>query len=103
MSPLTKAVRLLNDNNRIDFYNFVNTKTAFNPHNMFKYRSKEILKDYYKTVFLGLNIVKKNLDFKIYKDINKQEFVVSLRKDLCLIDFKKILIQNYANNFLWYY
>ena len=67
MSPLTKAVRFLNDNNRNDFYNFFNTKTAFNPHNMLNCRSKEILKDYYKTVFPWLKHCEEKFEFENLK------------------------------------
>ena len=67
VSSLTKAVRLLNDNNRNDFYNFINTKTAFNPHNMFNCRSKEILKDYYKTVFPRLKHCEEKFGFENLK------------------------------------
>ena len=35
---------------KIDFRKFVNTKTSFNPHNMFICKTK-YLKDYYETIF----------------------------------------------------
>ena len=48
---LDKAINLLDDENRKDFKDFVNTKTSFNPQNMFICNSKEILKNYYSTIF----------------------------------------------------
>ena len=48
---LEKAIQLLDNDNRSDFYNFTNTKTSFNPHNMFICKSKKIMKNYYATVF----------------------------------------------------
>ena len=48
---LDKAIDLLDDENRKDFKDFVNTKTSFNPQNMFICNSMEILKNYYSTIF----------------------------------------------------
>ena len=48
---LDKAIDLLDDENRKDFKDFVNTKISFNPQNMFICNSKEILKNYYSTIF----------------------------------------------------
>ena len=42
VSSLTKAVRLLNDNNRNDFYNFVTRNDSFNPQNMLICKSKKL-------------------------------------------------------------
>ena len=47
---LDKAIECLDVNNKIDFKNFMETRTSFNPHNMFICRTK-ILKDYYNTIF----------------------------------------------------
>tara|TARA_B100000767_G_C19692707_1_gene504742 strand:- start:419 stop:1240 length:822 start_codon:yes stop_codon:yes gene_type:complete len=44
------AIELLDENNRIDFKNYMNSKTSFNPHNMFICKT-EILKNYYDIVF----------------------------------------------------
>ena len=41
---------MLDVNNKSDFRKFVNTKTSFNPHNMFICKTK-YLKDYYETIF----------------------------------------------------
>ena len=48
---LTKAIELLDDENRDDFSHFVKTQCSFNPENMFICKSKSILKDYYQTIF----------------------------------------------------
>jgi len=48
---LNKAIDLLDDENKEDFRNFVNTEISFNPHNMFICKSKEKLKKYYEDLF----------------------------------------------------
>jgi len=48
---LTKAIALLDENNKKDFTNYVNLNNSFNPHNMFICKSKKLLKDYYTTLF----------------------------------------------------
>ena len=64
---LDKAIELLDKENRSDFKDFVNTKTSFNPHNMFICKSKKILKDYYSTVFPWLERCEKLFGFKNLK------------------------------------
>jgi len=61
---LQKAIDLLDDDNRRDFNNFVNSKSSFNPHNMFICRSKKILNMYYSTVFPWLHRCEKEFGFK---------------------------------------
>ena len=48
---LSESIKLLEKEDRDDFNYFVNTKTSFNPHNMFICKSKLILNRYYETVF----------------------------------------------------
>ena len=48
---IEKSIQLLDKENRNDFNTFINTKTSFNPHNMFICKSKKIIEDYYATVF----------------------------------------------------
>ena len=48
---LEKAVQLLEEKEKDDFIKFINTNISFNPQNMFICRSKEILKNYYQSVF----------------------------------------------------
>ena len=64
---LDKAIELLDKENRNDFKDFVNTKTSFNPHNMFICKSKKILKDYYSTVFPWLERCEKLFGFENLK------------------------------------
>ena len=48
---LDRAIELLEPEDRNDFKEFVNMEISFNPHNMFICKSKEILKNYYLTIF----------------------------------------------------
>ena len=41
---LDKAINLLDQDDKKDFSDFVNSEVSFNPHNMFICRSKKILK-----------------------------------------------------------
>ena len=60
---LDKAIELLDNNNRNDFNNFINQKVSFNPHNMFICKSKQILADYYSTIFPWLERCEKEFGF----------------------------------------
>ncbi len=51
---LDKAIDLLDDENKNDFKNFVNSETSYNQGNMFICKSKNIIKSYYKTLFTWL-------------------------------------------------
>ena len=64
LGNLNKAIDLLDDFNREDFRNFVNTKISFNPQNMIICRSKEMLKKYYETLFPWLERCEKIFEFK---------------------------------------
>ena len=48
---LYKAIDLLDNENKTDFKNYVDTKQYFHPQNMFICRSKNLLKKYYETIF----------------------------------------------------
>ena len=61
---LDQAINLLDDENRKDFKDFVNTKTSFNPQNMFICNSKEILKNYYSTIFPWLERCEEKFGFQ---------------------------------------
>ena len=61
---LDKAIDLLDDENRKDFKDFVNTQIAFNPQNMFICNSKEILKNYYSTIFPWLERCEEKFGFQ---------------------------------------
>ena len=62
---LDKAISLLDNNDREDFNHFVNTEVSFNPHNMFICRSKNILNDYYQTIFPWLERCEKKFGFNL--------------------------------------
>ena len=65
---LGKAIDLLDDENRKDFKDFVNTKTSFNPQNMFICKSKKKLKSYYEDLFPWLERCEKLFGFENLKE-----------------------------------
>ena len=48
---LDKAINLLDDNNRYDFYDFVRNKTSFSPANMFICKNKIKIEEFFETLF----------------------------------------------------
>ena len=60
---LYKAINLLDDENKKSFLDYVNTKKYFHPHNMFICK-KNILKEYYETVFPWLERCESLFGFK---------------------------------------
>ena len=52
---LDKAVELLDDKDKQDFKNYIIKNTSYNQGNMFICKSKEIINEYYKTIFKWLN------------------------------------------------
>ncbi len=64
---LDKAIELLEPEDRKDFTEFVNSRTYFNPQNMFICKSKAILKNYYSTIFPWLERCEKLFGFKNLK------------------------------------
>ena len=69
---LDKAIQLLDNNNKKDFSNFVNTEVSFNPHNMFICKNKEILCSYYDSLFPWLLSCEKIFGFKNLKGYGSQ-------------------------------
>ena len=61
---LEKAISVLDINEKNDFRRFVNSKLSFNPHNMFICKNKDILNDYYNSVFPWLQRCEKLFGFK---------------------------------------
>ena len=61
---LEKAIQLLEKDDRNDFKNFINIKNSFNPHNMFICKSKNILKNYYATIFPWLERCENEFGFE---------------------------------------
>ncbi len=68
---LDKAIDLLDDNNKKDFKNYVNSNVSFNPHNMFICKSKILLKRYYSDLFPWLLKCEKLFGFKDLKGFGK--------------------------------
>ena len=64
---LNKAIDLLDDENKKDFNDYVNSNVSFNPHNMFICKSKKILKNYYSVIFPWLNRCEKLFGFENLK------------------------------------
>ncbi len=60
---LNKAIDLLDNKNRENFRNFVNTEVSFNPHNMFICKSKKLLSSYYNEIFPWLKNCEKLFGF----------------------------------------
>ena len=62
---LNKAILLLDQNERKDFNDFVNSEVSFNPHNMFICKSNIILNNYYNSVFPWLKRCEKIFGFNL--------------------------------------
>jgi len=62
---LDKAIDLLDNENKKDFRKFVNTETSYNQGNMFICKSKEIINNYYSTIFKWLENCEKVFGFKL--------------------------------------
>ena len=64
---LIRAIELLDNDNKVDFKNFVNNEHSFNPHNMFICKSKSLLTRYYQDIFKWLNSCEKIFGFENLK------------------------------------
>ena len=62
---LDKAISLLDNVDRNDFDNFVNSEVSFNPHNMFMCKSNKILEKYYNSIFPWLIRCEKEFGFEL--------------------------------------
>ena len=62
---LDKAVELLGDKDKKDFKNYILNNTSYNQGNMFICKSKEIINEYYKTIFNWLNECEKIFGFNL--------------------------------------
>ena len=62
---LKRAINLLEEEDRTQFLNFVNSEVSFNPHNMFICKSKKTLFKYYDTVFPWLEKCEKEFGFNL--------------------------------------
>ena len=68
---LDRAIECLDPGNKIDFKNFMETRTSFNPHNMFICKTK-ILKNYYNTIFPWLQKCEEVFGFENLKGYGYQ-------------------------------
>ena len=62
---LDLAIDQLNHADREDFRNYVNTRTTYNQGNMYICKSKNIMNDYYETIFSWLNKCEKVFGFNL--------------------------------------
>ena len=87
---LSKAINLLNEENRNNFSKFVNNEVSFNPHNMFICKSKIKLQKYYEDLFPWLEKCEKIFGFENLEGYGKNEkFMGFWQRDLCPIGLKK--------------
>jgi hypothetical protein len=68
---LDRAINLLDEDNKEDFRKFVNSRTSFNPHNMFICKTK-LLTNYYETVFPWLKKCEEIFGYKKLKGYGMQ-------------------------------
>ena len=62
---LDKAINVLNENDREDFRDFVNSYKSYNQGNMFICKSKELIIKYYETIFKWLDECEKIFGFDL--------------------------------------
>ena len=62
---LEKAINLLEQDDKKDFTDYVNSEVSFSPHNMFICKSKKILENYYKSIFPWLKRCEKEFGFEL--------------------------------------
>ena len=63
---LSKALNLLDKNDKEDFKIFLETSVSFNPHNMFICKSYKTLKLYYDSLFPWLERCEKEFGFNLH-------------------------------------
>ena len=86
---LDRAIVLLNQKDRSDFLDYVNTKTSFNPHNMFICKNEEILHSFYESVFPWLLECEKVFGFKDLKGFGLKRIYGFLAERYMSFWFKK--------------
>ena len=86
---LNKAIELLDNDNKNDFKDFVNSEVSFNPHNMFICNSKIKLKKYYETLFEWLLKCEKIFGFEDLKGYDKTRIYGFLAERFLSYWFKK--------------
>ena len=86
---LDKAIQLLPDKDKEDFKEFVNTEVSFNPHNMFICKNKNILFNYYESLFPWLNECEKIFGFKNLNNYGLKRIYAFLAERYMSFWFKK--------------
>ena len=86
---LKRAINLLEEEDRTQFLNFVNSEMSFNPHNMFICKSKKTLFKYYDTVFPWLEKCEKEFGFRKLKGYDQQRLYAYLAERYLSFWFKK--------------
>lgn len=69
---LAKAINVLEEKERADFIDFVNTYNSFNPYNMFICKSKNLLINYYESIFPWLENCEKIFGLNIENSYGKK-------------------------------
>ena len=85
---LEKAIRLLDDNNRDDFFQYVNKKSHYNPHIMC-IAKPEILEMWFKNLFTWLLRCEDEFGYKNLKDYDTQRLYAYLAERYLSFWFKK--------------
>ena len=86
---LDKAIEIMDEKEKLDFKNFVNTEVSFNPQNMFICKNKEILNSYYDSLFPWLLNCEKIFGFKDLKGFGLQRIYGFLAERYMSYWFKK--------------
>jgi len=86
---LDKAINVLNNKDKKDFNDFVNSEISFNPHNMFICKNKEILYSYYESLFPWLFNCEKIFGFKNLNGFGLQRIYGFLAERYMSYWFKK--------------
>ena len=85
---LQKAIEVMNDNDRDDFKNFVNTKSIFNPHIMFIAKRK-IINKWFESLFSWLFECERVLGFDKLKGYDETRLYAYLAERYLSFWFKK--------------
>jgi hypothetical protein len=88
-NKLSQAIDLLDEENKNDFKNYVNSEVSFSPQNMFICKSKKILKKYYDDVFPWLERCEQLFGFKNLQGYNKVRIYTFLAERFMSYWFKK--------------
>lgn len=93
---LDKAIDLMDNNDKEDFRNYVDTQIAFNPYNMFVCKNKAILFNYYSTIFPWLERCEKIFGFDLGNSYGKKRIYGFLAERFLSYWFNK-----YTNTINW--